>query len=138
MGQSLGQPVVIENVTGAGGTIAAGRVARAAPDGYTLDLATWSTHVVTPGALSSAIRCLPRFRSGGVADADAIAAGVQERYSGERFEGAGRLAEGQIRPSAARQRRRHRSGGGFFAPATNRCENPGRALSRRRRRRCRT
>ena len=48
MGQSLGQPVVIENVTGAGGTIAAGRVARAAPDGYTLDLATWSTHVVTP------------------------------------------------------------------------------------------
>jgi tripartite-type tricarboxylate transporter receptor subunit TctC len=48
MGQSLGQPVVIENVTGAGGTIAAGRGARAAPDGYTLDLATWSTHVVTP------------------------------------------------------------------------------------------
>src|ERR1700727_2438171 len=48
MGQSLGQPVVIENLTGAGGTIAAGRVARAAPDGYTLDLATWSTHVVNP------------------------------------------------------------------------------------------
>src|SRR6202158_5231985 len=48
MGQSLRQPVIIENVTGAGGTIAAGRVARAAPDGYTIDLATWSTHVVTP------------------------------------------------------------------------------------------
>jgi len=48
MGQSLGQSVIIENVTGAGGTIAATRVARAAPDGYTLDLATWSTHVVTP------------------------------------------------------------------------------------------
>jgi tripartite-type tricarboxylate transporter receptor subunit TctC len=48
MGQSLGQSVVVENVTGAGGTIAAGRVARAAPDGYTVDLATWSTHVVTP------------------------------------------------------------------------------------------
>jgi tripartite-type tricarboxylate transporter receptor subunit TctC len=48
MGRSLGQAVVIENVTGAGGTIAAGRVARAAADGYTLDLATWSTHVVTP------------------------------------------------------------------------------------------
>src|ERR1700721_1663276 len=32
----------------AGGTTAAGRGARAAPDGYTLDLATWSTHVVTP------------------------------------------------------------------------------------------
>src|SRR5581483_5789100 len=48
MGKSLGQPVVVENLTGAGGTIAAGRVARAAADGYTLDLATWSTHVVTP------------------------------------------------------------------------------------------
>jgi tripartite-type tricarboxylate transporter receptor subunit TctC len=48
MGRSLGQAVVIENLTGAGGTIAAGRVARAAADGYTLDLATWSTHVVTP------------------------------------------------------------------------------------------
>jgi tripartite-type tricarboxylate transporter receptor subunit TctC len=48
MSRSLGQAVVIENVTGAGGTIAAGRVARAPADGYTLDLATWSTHVVTP------------------------------------------------------------------------------------------
>jgi tripartite-type tricarboxylate transporter receptor subunit TctC len=48
MGRSLGQSVIIENVTGAGGTIAATRVARATPDGYTLDLATWSTHVVTP------------------------------------------------------------------------------------------
>jgi tripartite-type tricarboxylate transporter receptor subunit TctC len=48
MGQSLGQSVIIENVAGAGGTIAAGRVARAAPDGYMLDMATWSTHVVNP------------------------------------------------------------------------------------------
>jgi tripartite-type tricarboxylate transporter receptor subunit TctC len=48
MARSLGQSMVIENVTGAGGTIAAARVARAAPDGYTLDLASWSTHVVSP------------------------------------------------------------------------------------------
>ena len=34
----LGQPVIIENVGGAGGSIAVGRVARAAPDGYTIDI----------------------------------------------------------------------------------------------------
>src|SRR3954466_9912260 len=36
MSRDLGQPVVIENITGAGGTIAAGRVAQARPDGHTL------------------------------------------------------------------------------------------------------
>ena len=43
---SLGQPVVIENVPGASGTIGVGRVARAAPDGYTLVLGNWATHVL--------------------------------------------------------------------------------------------
>ena len=47
MRQSLGQPVIVENVTGAGGTIAIGRVARAAPDGYTLSLGQNGSHVVT-------------------------------------------------------------------------------------------
>lgn len=42
----LGQQVVIENVTGASGTIGVGRVARAAPDGYTVSIGNWPTHVV--------------------------------------------------------------------------------------------
>ena len=45
MRPQLGQPVIIENVGGAGGSIAVGRVARAAPDGYTIDIGQWDTHV---------------------------------------------------------------------------------------------
>jgi tripartite-type tricarboxylate transporter receptor subunit TctC len=48
MARALGQPVVVENLPGAAGTIAAARVARAAPDGYTLSIATWSSYVVSP------------------------------------------------------------------------------------------
>ncbi|HEY5898136.1 MAG TPA: tripartite tricarboxylate transporter substrate-binding protein [Burkholderiales bacterium] len=46
MGRTLGQTVVVENTTGAAGTIGVGRVARAAPDGYTLSIGHWSTHVI--------------------------------------------------------------------------------------------
>jgi tripartite-type tricarboxylate transporter receptor subunit TctC len=46
MGRTLGQTVVVEDVVGAAGTIGVGRVARAAPDGYTLSIGHWSTHVV--------------------------------------------------------------------------------------------
>jgi tripartite-type tricarboxylate transporter receptor subunit TctC len=45
MGKTLGQPVVVENLTGADGTIATNRVARATPDGYTIIIGNWNTHV---------------------------------------------------------------------------------------------
>jgi tripartite-type tricarboxylate transporter receptor subunit TctC len=45
MGAALGQAVIVENVGGAGGSIGVGRVARAAPDGYTIDIGQWDTHV---------------------------------------------------------------------------------------------
>jgi tripartite-type tricarboxylate transporter receptor subunit TctC len=41
----LGQSVIVENIGGAGGNIAVRRVARATPDGYTIDIGQWDTHV---------------------------------------------------------------------------------------------
>jgi tripartite-type tricarboxylate transporter receptor subunit TctC len=54
MKASLGQPVIVENVGGAAGSIGVGRVARAPPDGYTLSLGYWGTHV-----LNAAVYTLP-------------------------------------------------------------------------------
>ena len=50
MRMSLGQPIIVENVTGAGSTIGVGRAAQAAPDGYTVTLGNW-TSFVGAGAL---------------------------------------------------------------------------------------
>jgi tripartite-type tricarboxylate transporter receptor subunit TctC len=50
----LGQPVIIENVAGASGSIGLGRVARATPDGYVLGIGNWTTHVS-----SGAVYALP-------------------------------------------------------------------------------
>lgn len=51
---ALGQTVLVENITGAAGSIAVGRAVRSAPDGYTLSIGHWSTHV-----LNGAIYNLP-------------------------------------------------------------------------------
>src|SRR5437879_8484100 len=48
MARALGQPFVVDNRGGAGGAIGAKAIADAAPDGYTLGIATVSTHVVNP------------------------------------------------------------------------------------------
>jgi tripartite-type tricarboxylate transporter receptor subunit TctC len=48
MGKVLGQSLVIENVGGAGGTLGSGRVAAAAPDGYTLLAGSMGSHVAAP------------------------------------------------------------------------------------------
>ena len=52
MRNSLGQPVIIENISGADGSIGSSRVARSRPDGYTIELGNSSTHMLN-GALYS-------------------------------------------------------------------------------------
>jgi len=49
MRKHLGQPVIVENRAGAGGTLGSGVVARAAPDGYTVLLGSVATHAIAPG-----------------------------------------------------------------------------------------
>src|SRR3989442_6668637 len=48
----LGQPTIVENTSGAGGSIGVGRVARASPDGYTIGIGQWGTNVAS-GAIYS-------------------------------------------------------------------------------------
>jgi tripartite-type tricarboxylate transporter receptor subunit TctC len=48
MQAQLGQPVVVETLSGASGTLATGRVAHARPDGYTIGIGQWSSHVASP------------------------------------------------------------------------------------------
>jgi tripartite-type tricarboxylate transporter receptor subunit TctC len=54
MRESLGQPIIIENVSGADGSIGMGRIARARPDGYTIEFFSPSGHV-----LNGALHALP-------------------------------------------------------------------------------
>jgi tripartite-type tricarboxylate transporter receptor subunit TctC len=61
MQRSLGQRIVVENVSGAGGTIALGRVARAPADGYTICTGDWSTYVASSAVYTSKYDLLKDF-----------------------------------------------------------------------------
>jgi tripartite-type tricarboxylate transporter receptor subunit TctC len=93
MRPELGQAVIIENIGGAGGSIAVGRVARAAPDGYTIDIGQWDTHV---GSIIYKLDydLQKDFEPIGLVSISA-AHGRQERSSSRQFEGLGHLDEGK-------------------------------------------
>ena len=52
MKTALGQPIIVENVAGAGGSLGVGRVARSAPDGYTLAIGHNQTHVINGASMN--------------------------------------------------------------------------------------
>ena len=101
MRAALAQTVVIENVGGAGGSIAVGRVARAAPDGYTVAIGSADQFVV-----NAAIYTLPYDV---VNDFEPVAAGdersppdrQQDRRPGGKSEGVDGMAEGKPCPGDA-------------------------------------
>src|SRR5205823_10247804 len=64
---SLGQPVIIETVTGAGASIGVARAAQAAPDGYTLSIGNWTSHVGAGAMYPRRSRCSAGIAAG-VAD----------------------------------------------------------------------
>jgi tripartite-type tricarboxylate transporter receptor subunit TctC len=53
MSQTLGQSIVVEDVTGAGGTLGSAKAAKAAPDGYTLVMGNIGTHAASVGIYKS-------------------------------------------------------------------------------------
>jgi tripartite-type tricarboxylate transporter receptor subunit TctC len=73
MRSTLGQTIVIENVGGAAGSIGVGRVARAAPDGYTLSYGNWPTHVVNGAVYSLNYDLLKDFEPISLVSAESIA-----------------------------------------------------------------
>ena len=102
---TLGQPIVIENVTGAGSTIGVAHAAQAAPDGYTLSLGNW-TSFVGSGALSDVLRLVEGFRTGLAAHLCTDVDRRKKRIAGERRQGAHRLAQSKPRQSIGSDRRR--------------------------------
>ena len=91
---ALGQSVIVENIGGAGGSIAVGRVARAAPDGYTIDIGQWDTHV---GSIIYKLSydLQKDFEPIGLMSVNPQLMVAKKDLAGQQFEGSGRLDEGE-------------------------------------------
>ena len=132
MREVLGQPIIIENVGGAAGTIGVGRAVRSAADGYTLSIGTSTTHMLTGGLYTLPFDLLTDSQASHLYRRRTAAARGAERFSRQRSQGADRLSQGQPRQGLGRYRRRRRGRAScrHRVPETDRDEIPVRALSR--------
>ena len=132
MKTALGQTVIIENVTGAGGSIGVGRVARSAPDGYTLAIGHNQTHVINAASMNLPYDVVKDFEPV-VADCrHAAMADQPQDPAGQRRQGVDRLAQGQQGDRRRGRRRRPDRSLGAVVPEGDRHDIPVRALPRRR------
>ena len=107
---SLGQTVIVENVGGAGGSIGAGRVARAAPDGYTILLGNAETHVFNPAAQTLQFDVVKDFEPVALMPRYPFILVTSNDVAGQDPQGADRLDQGQSRQGVAGDgRRRYRA-----------------------------
>jgi hypothetical protein len=91
---ALGQPILIENVSGAAGSIGVGRVAHASPDGYTVGVGHWSTHVVNGAIYDLSYDLLKDFAPVALLPANPQLIVSKERAGGK-SQGTHRLAKGE-------------------------------------------
>ena len=129
---ALGQPIIIENVTGAGGSIGVGRVARSAPDGYTLAIGHNQTHVINGASMNLPYDVVKDFEPIVADRRHAAMADQPQDAAGQRREGADRLAQGQQGDRRLGRRRRADRSLRAVVPEADRHAIPVRALSRRR------
>ena len=116
MKTSLGQPVIAENVAGAGGTIGATRLFRSAPDGYTLAIGQWTSHVGAGAMYSLPFDLLQDFEPVSMlVDRPALDHRAQGP-AGQGSAGADRLAQGQPRQGVGRHHRARQRGA--YVPAS--------------------
>ena len=104
MGAAARQTVIVDNVTGAAGTIGVGKVARAAPDGYTLGIGQWGTHVLNGAIYPLQYDVLNDFAPHRADRHQGPLLLVAQGPAGQRPQIADRLAEGQFRQGHGRHR----------------------------------
>jgi len=134
MRTTLGQPILIENVAGATGSIGVGRAARASADGYTLIAGTLTTQVLIGALYTLQYDLLNDFKPVVFAREWSIAYDSTANHGGEQFERTHGLAEGQPQQGVAGDgwRRRPRACRRHPPPATDRNAISAGALSRQR------
>ena len=115
---SLGQPIVVENVTGAGGTLGVGRLARATPDGYTFGIGQWGTNMANGAIYSLQYDLVTDFEPIALIATQPFLIVARKNASRQGPCGAGHVAEDQHRQGLARQfRHRHAQPCGRHLPA---------------------